>query len=57
MKYAIERKRAYFTRYGCRAIVKLGTIVISDQNFYGADGRKVRAQAVAWARSVIARRS
>ena len=54
MRYTIERCRAVFTRRGYRVMIY--DAPYSDflnpvaMNFYGNDGRTVRADAVAWAK-------
>lgn len=40
--------RASFNRHGYRAVVELPTRALAELSFYGNDGRKVRAEAIAW---------
>lgn len=48
IKTRVERKRAYFNHYSCRATVELPGRMLAEQIFYGSDGREVRARAEAW---------
>ena len=49
IKTRVQRCRAYFNRYGCRASIVTATGLLDELRFYGSDGREVRARAVAWA--------
>lgn len=50
IKCFITRRTAYFSRYGVRVTIHNADYTIDDgHSFYGDDGRKVRAEATAWA--------
>jgi hypothetical protein len=49
IKTRIVPRTAYFTRRGYEALIVLPDRVLDSCNFYGNHGRKVRAEAVAWA--------
>lgn len=48
IKARVTPCRAYFNRRGYRAVVELPTQALAELSFYGNDGRKVRAEAIAW---------
>lgn len=48
IKTRVERKRATFNRYACRATVELPGRILSEELFYGSDGREVRRRAESW---------
>jgi hypothetical protein len=49
IKTRIVPRTAYFTSRGYTAMVVLPGRVLDSCNFFGSDGRKVRAEAIAWA--------
>jgi hypothetical protein len=55
MTFTLKRCRTYFTRYGIMVIFNRPLWrdghPIDKLGFYGNDGRKVRAKAIAWAQA------
>ncbi|RWM96189.1 MAG: hypothetical protein EOR86_13350 [Mesorhizobium sp.] len=49
IKTRVARCSACFNRRGYRAVVELPTRTLAELSFFGNDGRKVRAEAIAWA--------
>ena len=62
MSYELKRVRAYFTRYAVKVHIFCNGVAIEDTPwscgkclFAGNDGRKVRAEAIRWAKARCAR--